>query len=144
MDKKEAVLTEYTIIPETRPIWKKRRYHNVALAFWAFIMVHSLRTNLSVAIVSMAEEVRVQYMLMQKTCDNNLATSTSTLSITFNFLVSMGYETTRCCSVEFLLWIYIYSIIRGFYGAKNWWSFSMRHSYCSMVNKSLIFDFFFD
>lgn len=60
MAKKEDVLTEFTIIPETRPIWKKRRYHNVVLAFWAFIMVHSLRTNLSVAIVSMSEEVRVQ------------------------------------------------------------------------------------
>lgn len=43
---------------ETRPIWKKRRYQNVVLAFWAFIMVHSLRTNLSVAIVSMSKEVR--------------------------------------------------------------------------------------
>lgn len=49
--------TEYEIIPETRPTWKKRRYQNVVLAFWAFIMVHSLRTNLSVAIVSMSEEV---------------------------------------------------------------------------------------
>lgn len=133
MDKKEQALTEYTIIPETRPIWKKRRYQNVVLAFWAFIMVHSLRTNLSVAIVSMAEEVRVQNMLMQKTCDNNLATSTSTLAINFHFLVQMGYETTRCCSVEFLLWIYIYSIIWRFYGAKNWWSYCMLHSYCSMV-----------
>ncbi len=49
--------TEYKMIPETRPIWKKRRYQNVVLAFWAFIMVHSLRTNLSVAIVSMSREV---------------------------------------------------------------------------------------
>lgn len=53
----DTAVTDYQIVPETRPIWKKRRYHNVVLAFWAFIMVHSLRTNLSVAIVSMAKEV---------------------------------------------------------------------------------------
>ncbi|KAG4075528.1 hypothetical protein HA402_003353 [Bradysia odoriphaga] len=56
MDTKHEDLTEYKIVPETRPIWKKRRYQNVVLAFWAFIMVHSLRTNLSVAIVSMSKE----------------------------------------------------------------------------------------
>lgn len=54
---KDEDLTEYKIVTETRPIWKKRRYQNVVLAFWAFIMVHSLRTNLSVAIVSMSKEV---------------------------------------------------------------------------------------
>lgn len=57
--KEDVQIDEFQIIPETRPIWKKRRYQNVVLAFWAFIMVHSLRTNLSVAIVSMSEEVGV-------------------------------------------------------------------------------------
>lgn len=45
----------FKIIPESIPIWKKRRYHTVALAFWACIMIHALRVNLSVAIVSMVD-----------------------------------------------------------------------------------------
>lgn len=117
---KDDVPTEYTIVPETRPIWKKRRYQNVALAFWAFIMVHSLRTNLSVAIVSMAEEV-TQNMLTEKTAKLRYSTLIS------NFVVRMGHETTRRCTLEFLLWIHIYSIIRRLDGSKNWRPYSNVH-----------------
>lgn len=40
---------------ETLPLWKKRRYLLVLMAFLGFINVYTLRINLSVGIVAMTE-----------------------------------------------------------------------------------------
>lgn len=42
-------------ILETLPIWRKRRWLVIALAFLGFINIYTLRMNLSVAIVKMTE-----------------------------------------------------------------------------------------
>ena len=52
----EAVPELCKINPETRPIWKKRRYHVVFLVFWGSVALVVLRQNFSVAIVSMVDD----------------------------------------------------------------------------------------
>lgn len=46
---------------ETQPLWKKRRYLVVLMAFLGFINVYTLRINLSVGIVAMTEIREVKH-----------------------------------------------------------------------------------
>jgi len=50
-----------TVPIETLPIWKKRRYLVVLLAFFGFINIYTLRINLSVAIVAMTENRTIEH-----------------------------------------------------------------------------------
>jgi MFS transporter, ACS family, solute carrier family 17 (sodium-dependent inorganic phosphate cotransporter), other len=49
------------VIVETRPLWKKRRYLLVLLAFFGFVNIYTLRINLSVGIVAMTENRTVEH-----------------------------------------------------------------------------------
>lgn len=55
MSDQEAPVELFKIIPETRQIWKKRRYHIAVLIFLGCIIIFILRINLSVAIVAMVD-----------------------------------------------------------------------------------------
>lgn len=48
-------------VRETRPLWKKRRYLVVLLAFFGFINIYTLRINLSIGIVAMTENRTVEH-----------------------------------------------------------------------------------
>lgn len=50
-----SVEVSRNLIVETQPLWKKRRYLLVLMAFLGFINVYTLRINLSVGIVAMTE-----------------------------------------------------------------------------------------
>lgn len=50
----------FTIV-EAQPLWKKRRYLVVLMAFLGFINIYTLRINLSVGIVAMTENRTVEH-----------------------------------------------------------------------------------
>lgn len=50
-----------TKVTETLPLWKKRRYLIVLLAFFGFVNIYTLRINLSVGIVAMTENRTIEH-----------------------------------------------------------------------------------
>lgn len=56
-----VVEDEDGVVVETRPLWKKRRYLVVLMAFLGFVNIFTLRINLSVGIVAMTENRTVEH-----------------------------------------------------------------------------------
>lgn len=52
---------ENGVVIETQPLWKKRRYLVVLMAFFGFINIYTLRINLSIGIVAMTENRTIEH-----------------------------------------------------------------------------------